>query len=282
MKILLTLMLCLLATSVNADMNARLQQKASDFFKNPSAKRNLIKLLNTHPTYSESDDETPDYPSFDLEGEFGVLVTTGNTNTSMFKLALDADQELESWSNQYFVQFLQRNTEVDDDNIADLDTSRSQISTQFDYKLLNPKYRLFGFAEYDDNQFLQLRHQLTAVAGWSHLAWKREHTEFRYSFGPGWTRSEQEDTGFVLQEMIVRATANYAYRFENNARFRQSITAEMGEVNSKAKSLTSISAKIFERLAMKFSFEMSLDENVSRNVDNFTTQTSISMVYQFF
>ena len=86
----------------------------------------------------------------------------------------------------------------------------------------------------------------------------------------------------VTKEMIVRATANYDYDFENDAKFRQTLSAEVGQVNKRARSKTSISAKIFERLAMRFSFEMALDENVSAQVDSFSTQTSISMVYQFF
>ncbi|WP_371195137.1 YdiY family protein [Glaciecola sp. SC05] len=277
MKILLSILLLIFTVSSFAEMSLELEPKASDFFKSPSAKRNLIRLLNTHPTFEE--EEAEELPTFELDGEVGVLITTGNTNTTMVKLALDAEHELESWSNTYFMQALQRNTEIDKQKN---ENSRLQLSAQFDYKLLNPDYRFFTYTEFDDNEFLQLRNQFTSVIGWSHLAWKEEHTEFRYSFGPGWARSEQQDTGLLIEEMIVRATANYAYRFENDARFRQSISAEMGKVNRRARSQTSVSAKIIERLAMKVSFEVNLDENVSRNVDNFTTQTSISMVYQFF
>lgn len=280
MKLLLSILLLALSVSAYADSSSRAQQKASDFFKKPSAKRNLLKLLNNHP--NPNADAPDDIPSFDLDGEFGVLVTTGNTNSSMLKLALEADHELESWSNVYFMQVLQRNIDVDNQADDKIETSRMQAWAQFDYKLSNPKFRLFTYTEFDDNQFLRLRDQFTSVIGWSHLAWKKKHTEFRYSFGPGWARSEQDDTGLVTKETIIRATANYAYRFENDARFKQSISAEMGKVNTKARSQTSISAKIIERLAMKLSFEVILDENVSRNVDNFTTQTSISMVYQFF
>lgn len=280
MKLMLSILLLVFAASSAADANARLQQKASDFFQSPSAKRNLIKLLNTHNTFEE---KKPDkIPYLELDGEFGFLVTTGNTNTSMLKLALDADHEFESWSNTYFMQVLQRNTKSESEDIADIENSRLQVSAQFDYKLLNPNYRFFTYTEYDDNQFLALRNQFTSVVGWSHLLLKKDHTAFRYSLGPGWTRTTQDDTGLVIEEMIVRATANYAYRFANDAKFRQSISAEMGKVNNKARSLTSISAKILERLAMKLSFEVTLDENVSQNIDNFTTQTSISMVYQFF
>jgi len=280
MKLILTIILLIYAASSIAGSSLGPQQKASDFFKNPSAKRSLIKLLNSHPNFE--DNQADDIPSFQLDGEFGVLLTTGNTNSSMVKLALEADQELQNWSNTYFMQVLQRETDVNDANIDEIKNKRVQLWAQFDYKLQNPNYRFFTYTEYDDNQFILLRNQFTSVVGWSHLAWKKEHTEFRYSFGPGWARSKQGDTGLTVEEFIIRATTNYSYQFENNARFRQIISAEMGKVNKKARSLTSVSAKIVDSLAMKLSFEVILDENVSQNVDNFTTQTSISLVYQFF
>jgi putative salt-induced outer membrane protein YdiY len=281
MKNMLMLALLVASASSFAENKIDTQEKASDFFKNPSASRNLIKLLNTTVSddWSDTDEQGP---SFDLDGEFGALVTTGNTSTRMLKLALDSKQELQSWSNQYFLQVLRRKTELDDDDVQVLETNRIQVSAQFDYKLTHPNNRLFGYAEYDDNQFLRVRDQFTAVVGWSQLAWKKRHTEFRYSIGPGYTRSEQDDTGLKVREAIIRTTADYQYRFKNDARFRQTLSAEMGEVNTRARSKTSVSAKIFERLAMKFSFEMAVDENVSQEVDTFTTQTSISMVYQFF
>nr|WP_168711023.1 DUF481 domain-containing protein [Ningiella ruwaisensis] len=265
----------------DADFDAISQQKASDFFSNPSAKRNLLRLLNTDLEYSE-DEMEEDIPSFELDGEVGILATTGNTETSMVKLALEANHELEDWSNTYFLQVLSRTTKLDDDEIEDLETNRFHLYSQLDYKLRDPQKRLFIYAEYDDNQFLKLRDQITGVVGWSQVLWQEEHTNFRYSIGPGYTKSEQESTDLNIEEMIIRATANFSYEFENESRFRQSISAEMGEVASRARSNTSISAQIYERLAMKLSFEVAFDENVAQNIENLTTQTSISMVYQFF
>jgi putative salt-induced outer membrane protein YdiY len=281
MKYTLLLFILVFSAFCPAESVVRAEKDAADFFKNPSAKRSLIKLLNSSPSDQWSENED-DIPSFNLDAEFGVLVTTGNTSTQMLKLALDSQHELEDWSNRYSIQVLQRNTKLNDEDLRDLETNRLQMSAQLDHKLRDPNKRFFVYAEYDDNQFLRVRDQYTAVVGWSQLAWKKAHTQFRYSVGPGYTRSEQGDTQLVTQEVIVRATANYDFDFDNDAKFRQTLSAEMGEVNKRARSKTSISAKIFERLAMRFSFEMALDENVSAQVDSFSTQTSISMVYQFF
>ncbi|GLR71037.1 hypothetical protein GCM10007852_19450 [Agaribacter marinus] len=214
-----------------------------------------------------------------MSGEFGFLTTSGNTKTSVLKMALDTQHELKSWSNQYSFQALRRASEVKGDSV---ENNRMQLSTQLDYKLLKDTNRLFVYAEYDDNEFLRLRDQITAVFGWRQIAWKKEKSSFGYSVGPGYVAFRRGNTGESFYDFIVRTTADFSYQFKNNAKFRHNLSAEMSEENTKARSVTSVTAKVFEKLAMKLSFEMTLDENVSVNVDEFTTQTSVSLVYQFF
>ncbi|MFC3120930.1 DUF481 domain-containing protein [Agaribacter flavus] len=251
------------------------QKKASDFFKNAhKKKRNMMRMLNEKQKKSDMDEN-----ELSLQGEFGFLTTSGNTKTSVLKMALDAQHELKSWSNQYAFQALQRSSEVRDEEV---ENSRIQFSSQFDYKLVNKNNRLFAYAEYDDNEFLRLSDQFTAVFGWRQIAWKKEKSSFGYSLGPGYVTFTRADTEESFYDFIVRGTADYSYQFKNNAKFRHNVSAEMSEDTTKAKSVTSLTAKVFEKLAMKLSFEMILDENVSRNVDRFTTQTSVSLVYQFF
>jgi len=249
------------------------EKKASDFFKNPNAKQDLVNLMNTKPKLRIRDDA--EIPYFSLGAEFGVLLTFGNTDTSIAKLALNAEHELERWSNKYYSQLLKRKA-------LNESTLREQLSAQLDYKLTNPDYRLFAFAEYDDNEFIRLKDQMRVSIGWSHLAWTNPRNEFRYSIGPGWTRVEQQGTGVAFSEAILRFTADFTYQFESDARIEQYLTAELGEVNTRVRSQTSINAKIAERLGLKLSFEIISQEDVLRSIDRFSTQTSISMVYNFF
>ncbi len=259
----------------SADISSLHQQKASDFFKNAhKKKRNMMRMLNEKHKKSKMEEN-----QLAMSGEFGFLTTSGNTKTSVLKMALDTQHELKSWSNQYSFQALRRASEVKGDSV---ENNRMQFSTQLDYKLLKDTNRLFVYAEYDDNEFLSLRDQITAVFGWRQIAWEKENSSFGYSVGPGYVAFRRENTGESFYDFIVRTTADFSYQFKNNAKFRHNLSAEMSEENTKARSVTSVTAKVFEKLAMKLSFEMILDENVSVNVDEFTTQTSVSLVYQFF
>ncbi|MGQ8364767.1 DUF481 domain-containing protein [Glaciecola sp. 1036] len=249
------------------------QQKAYEFFRNAhQKKRNLLKIL-------EAKKQKESEKALVLDGEFGFLKTTGNTDTSVFMLAFDSSHKMEKWISQYYLQILNQSGDVSG---VSSDTSRVQVSGEFDYKPIKGKNRLFLYAEYDDNEFLQLRDQFTAVVGWRHILWEEKKSSFNYSVGPGYATYRQEDDNVNEEGPIVRGTANFVYEFENEARFKQNLSAEISDTNNRATAISSLSAKVFERLAMKFSFEMTVDENVGDNVDQFTTRTSVSLVYQFF
>lgn len=272
--------LTLLFVLALCSMPSAAQEKASDFFKNLSKEKNLLNALyNKARKTNQDNNQKP----FTLSGEAGMLGTSGNTNTNIIKLAMESSHEMTNWSNRYESQFLQRTNTIDEDGFKrKVQTTRVEISGQFDYKLVQPNNRLFAYVEYDDNEFNRLRHQATIVLGWSQVAWKEKNSELRYSIGPGYSHIKQERTNQTIEEGIVRGTLLYNLTFGNNTRFRQTLSAEMGEVIKKARSQSSITAKIFGKVAMKLSLNLILNDNVANLDSDFSTQTSVSMVYQFF
>ncbi len=257
------------------------QERASDFFKNPSGERDLIRSL--YDKYNRDNKQEKETKPFSLAGEAGVLITSGNTETSIIKLAFESNHETDNWSNRYEAQFLERSNTfrgVDENNTVD--TTRFEISGQFDYKLLEPNNRLFAYLEYDDNEFNRLRDQATVVLGWSQVAWQNDDSEFRYSIGPGYSHVVQDRTDTRIEEMIVRGTLFYNYVFSEGTRFRQTLSAELGQEISKARTQTSITAKIMDKLALKFSLNLVYNDSVSKQDSVLSTQSSVSMVYQFF
>ena len=265
----------LIAPARSGEMLDQDNGNAADFFKDPSAETDLIDAL-----FALHEKHTKKRKPFALAGEAGVLIATGNTDTSMIKLALEGRHDTPNWSNNYASQFMQRTNSFQD---ADsIETTRIEISGQFDYKLSDPNHRLFAYVEYDDNQFNRLRDQATAVVGWSQVLWKEKHSEFRYSIGPGYSSLVQERTNTKLQEMIIRGTVFFDYKFSKFSQFKQMLSAELGQELTKARAQSSISARVFGDLAMKLSFELVLNDNVSNEDSRVSTQTSVSMVYQFF
>lgn len=275
---ILFIFVCLLILQVPSVVLA--QDRAADFFKNLSKEKNLLDALYSKSRKKVKKDAT--LKPLTLAGEVGLLNTSGNTNTSIVKLALESNHEMTNWSNRYETQFLQRTNSIrSDTGNVDIETTRIELSAQFDYKLVEPKNRLFAYLEYDDNEFNRLRDQATLVMGWSQVSWKDDNSEFRYSIGPGYSHVLQQRDDRRIKEMIVRGTIFYNLKFGDNARFRQTLSAELGEVITKARSQSSITAKVFEKLAMKFSINLVFNDNVAAQDSTFSTQTSVSMVYQF-
>ncbi|WP_412971363.1 YdiY family protein [Glaciecola sp. MF2-115] len=222
-----------------------------------------------------------------MSGEFGVLSASGNTNTTTFKAGLTADHETLQWSNRYYSELVYKQNKVDGETLVT--AQRLLANVQLDYKLPSKNNRLFIYAEYDDNRFNGFRYQSAIAAGWSTHAWKNEDSQLRYSVGPGYSYAEREvvDTENhmsyeVFKEMIVRASLDYRLALSDSARFRQFVSTEAGQETNRSRAETTLTTSILESLAMKLSFVMIYNDGTLQENVNLSTETSISLVYQFF
>jgi putative salt-induced outer membrane protein YdiY len=216
---------------------------------------------------------------FSMDGEFGYIATTGNTETTSIKGKLSAHQELTQWSNDFIVEALYKK-----DKINDVDQTTAQkyfLSGQGNYKLENPDHRLFGFASYEDDKFSSFDYQATLAVGWSQKMWEDDASNFSYSVGPGYSFSETSD-GEKQNGMIVRAALDYQWKISDTAQFKQLLSTEVGSDNTKSKSETSVSAQISGDLSLKVSLILDHNSDVADGIDNLDTQTAATLVYSFF
>jgi putative salt-induced outer membrane protein len=223
-----------------------------------------------------ADDEVK---SFSMDGEFGFIATTGNTETTSIKGKLSAHQDLTQWSNDFIVEALYKKDEV---NGVELTTAQKYfLSGQGNYKLENPAHRLFAFASYEDDRFSSFNYQATLASGWSQEMWEEDTSKFSYSIGPGYSFN-QTNEGIDQNGMIVRAALDYQWKISDTANFKQLLSTEVGSDNTKSKSETSVSAQISGDLSLKVSLILDHNSDVADDIDNLDTQTSVTLVYSFF
>ena len=242
--------------------------------------RDLIQTLYHADYVPDADDEIP---RFSMDGELGILINTGNTSASSIKTAVNADHETENWSSVYLAELLYKESDTGAGK-RDVTAQRFYASAQFDYKLRLPGRRLFMYGDYEVDRFNGYEHRASLAAGWSQRLWRSEDSEFRYSIGPGYSFVEVEEdiNNAVNDGMIVRASAEYKYRWPSGAKLRQFLSTEAGVDNTKSRSETSLSANIFGSLAMKLSFILNHNSDTADNVDPLSTETTVALVYQFF
>ncbi|MFC6439013.1 YdiY family protein [Bowmanella sp. JS7-9] len=220
-----------------------------------------------------------DAKEFTMDGELGVIVTTGNTETSTIKAKINAHQELEQWSNDYIAEGLyRRDGNADEEKVKD---QKVFVSAQGSYKLENPNHRLFAYASYEDNRFSGYDYQGTLAGGWGQQLWKDESSSFNYSIGPGYSFAKT-DSGESQNGLIVRGAADYQWKISDTSTFRQLLSTEVGQDNTKSKSETSLTAKINGSLAMKVTLTLNHNSQVAEDKENLDTETAVTLVYTFF
>ena len=217
--------------------------------------------------------------SFSMDGEFGFIATTGNTETTSIKGKLSAHQELTQWSNDFIVEALYKKDEIN--GVEQTTAQKYFLSGQGNFKLENAEHRLFGFASYEDDRFSSFNYQATLASGWSQKMWEDDASKFSYSVGPGYSFA-QTNEGVDQNELIIRAALDYQWKISDTAIFKQLLSTEVGSDNTKSKSESSLSAQISGDLSLKVSLILDHNSDVADDIDNLDTQTAVTLVYSFF
>jgi putative salt-induced outer membrane protein len=216
---------------------------------------------------------------FSMDGEFGFIATTGNTETTSIKGRLSAHQELIHWSNDYTIEALYKKDEIS--GVEQTTAQKYFLSAQGNYKLENPDHRLFGFTSYEDDRFSSFNYQATLASGWSQKMWEDETSQFSYSVGPGYSFAETNEDE-EQNSLIVRAALDYQWKISDTANFKQLLSTEVGEDNTKSRSESSVSAQISGGLSLKVSLTLDHNSDVAVDIKKLETQTAVTLVYSFF
>ena len=218
-----------------------------------------------------------------MDGEFGLIITTGNTEATSLSAGLSGTQELADWSNEYSLDALYKQDKVSSGTGSTTETTAQKffLSGQSNYKLTKENQRLFLFGSYEDDRFSDFKYQSTVALGWNQKLWDNGKSKFSYSVGPGYSFSEGQD-GTDLNSVIVRAALEYSHKLSDTAKIKQSLSSEFGEANTKTRSLTSVSATINGALSMKVSLKLDHNTDVDEGSDNLDTETAVTLVYSFF
>ncbi|MCF2948535.1 DUF481 domain-containing protein [Paraglaciecola aquimarina] len=234
----------------------------------------ILSLLASSQAFA-ADKEKP----FSMDGEFGFISTSGNTDTTSIKGKISAHQELEMWSNDYKFEALYKKDEVND--VSQTTAQKYFLSGQGNYKLANPDHRVFGFVSHEDDRFSSFDYQSTIAAGWSQKLWQDDDSKFSYSIGPGYSFAKRQ-TGESENGLIVRASMDYRLKISETAQFKQLVSSEVGSDNTKSKSESSVSAQISDGFSLKVSLVLDHNSDVPDGKENLDTQTAVTLVYTFF
>lgn len=245
-------------------------------------------------TYAQSAPEP-----LQVEAEIGVLLTSGNTESTALSSRVNVKQDLRDWRNNYIAEGLYKEDEVEvisDGEAFDqsrVTAERYFLSAQTDYKLGEQYKGLFLFGSYEEDTFSGYDYQASLAAGYSDRLFDTPQAYFEYSIGPGYTVNRTAETrnsngdfsdNQREESAIVRLSGFYQYDFSDNAKFTQSLASDAAfesGVNTRSKAVSAVTANLNDSFALKASLTVTHNTEVPELLEKTDTTTAITLVYSF-
>ena len=235
--------------------------------------------------------------SLTADFEFGLISTSGNTESDSLKSKFSIAQDLTNWRNQFLIEGLYKSDQVtDEDTGEETDQKTAQkffVSAQSDRKLDSEHKGLFLYGSYEDDRFSGYEQQASVALGFSDRLFETTNSHLNYSVGPGiaYAKTEESldsDDNIVESEstesVVLRVAVSYLYQISPTAKFTQTFSKDYtpdDEKNTKTKAESAVTANLNSSLALKAAFAVTNNSLVPNGIEETDTQTSITVVYSF-
>lgn len=228
-------------------------------------------LLLCLATNSVSADE--DKVGWHGEGEFGLAITSGNSETETLNGSIKLINQQDLWRHTIDASAL---------TVSDEDSTTAERYT-FGYKAsrkINESDYLFSAFRYDDDRFSGFDFQSSLTAGYGRRVFERRRSSLDIEAGLGYKFSETVE-GEEQNEVIARLYGDYHYDVSDNAIFSQTLLIEPGPENTFSESVTAFKVGFAEKLALKLSFTAKNNSSTPAGTESTDTITSATVVYSF-
>lgn len=208
-------------------------------------------------------------------GEFGLVSTTGNTQTLALNLKLKFVKQLDKWRHRFAGTALASSKNGIQDN------ERYTLELQSDRKLREQSY-MFGAFRWDADKFGAYDPQITATVGYGHQLIKTERYELKGEIGAGYRNLQENISGASSSEVIVRLLLDDAWQIFQSTRWTNRLLIEAGADNTFTQFNTGVAVSMTEQFALKFGFEIRNNSSVPPgNTEKTDTTTTMNLVYNF-
>src|SRR5690554_771178 len=239
--------------------------------------------LNSALVYAQSDEKL----GWEVAAELGVIATSGNTETTSIQGKISATQRLAYWHNEYVFSTLFKEDQVTADDgtkTTEKTAEKYFLSAKTAYQLQQEHSNLFAYGSHAKDEFGAYSEYSTLSVGYGTRLYNAENMQLDIEVGPGFFRGERVLADESVQDengMILRGAASYAWQISESAEFKQTLSVESGEDNTRTIAETSLTTRINGSLQMKVGFDVKNDSEVNEGKENTDTTTYVNLVYKF-
>ena len=220
---------------------------------------------------------------FEVSAELGLLIKTGNTESTSVFGNLTVLHELTSWNNKYTLDITKKEEDIADpvtgNKNSETTDEKYKVTAQGDYGLSDTS-ALFIFGSYTDDKFGSYKEYTTVAAGYSYRAFEKENMHLDVNVGPGYSEAVLQD-GTKEDGVVVRGSAAFKWNISETAKFTQNISVESADYNTRTITETALVSSLNSSLQMKFGFKTVTDSDVAPGSKKTDTETSATVIVNF-
>lgn len=230
--------------------------------------------------------EGEDQP-WEAMAEVGVIATAGNTETTSVQAKADIKQQLQRWHNQYIFSILFKEDQVlQDDGTKETEKTAERYfsSLKGAYQLERENTNFFLFGSYSDDQFGAYRTYSTFALGFGTRLLETSTMKLDAEIGPGYFRANRvlsDETTETESGILARAAAAYSWQVTETAEFKQTLSIESAEENTRTVAESSLSTRINGAMQMKVGVNIANDSDVGPDKKRTDTMSYVNLVYKF-
>lgn len=219
--------------------------------------------------------DIPPVSPWEGSGEFGLVTTTGNTETVKLNMRLNFVRTGKKWRHRFTGTALN----TSEDGIQD--NERYTVEVQSDRKLSDISW-LFGAFRWDADKFGAYDPQTSLSAGYGRQLMKSDKHELKGELGVGYRRIEETESGFTDSDAIVRFLLDDWWQIWKSTRWTNRLLVETGSSNTFSQFNTDLAFSMTDRLAVKLGFEIRNNTRIPPGDSEHTdTITTANLVYDF-
>jgi putative salt-induced outer membrane protein len=229
---------------------------------------------------------------WEIEVGVGAIATSGNTKSTSLQANLDAKQNLQHWQNQYIFNSLFKEDEVtqdDDTKVKEKTADKYLASIKSAYLLSTDKSYLFGFGSYANDKFGAYRTYKTVAIGYGDWLFSTPSFTWYAEIGPGYFQGDKviastnpalPDTIEEQSGAIARFATELKWNVTETAQFKQTLSVEAGDDNTRTLSETSLAVSISKAMQMKVGVAIANDTDVTEGKEKTDTTSFVNLIYK--
>ncbi len=205
--------------------------------------------------------------------KLGYLDTSGNTENSTLNTGFEISYTAGNWTHLAAALAINASeNKVTTAEAYDLGWKSERNLSEHDF--------LFGRLQWRRDLFGAYATQFSQSVGYGRRLISTDRHKLNVEIGVGLRQSELQ-IGTTEDETIVRGGAFYKWLFSENAEFRQDFSIEAGDQNTYLESVTALSAKLVNDLALVASYTIKHNTTVPLLAEKTDTYTALALEYTF-